>query len=182
MLNSLEQENLTWCERLYAAKAAELLLYGRALGLSHGESEDVLHETFVRLMSRALCPDNPDHYAVRAFRNRAFNYKRSLWRRLTRELESARWFERSTGETDAERMAMKCLEELPPDQREVIVLKIWHQYTFEAIGELLDVSPNTIAGRYRYGLQKLKAALKGNTYEGTEFLSANTLETAVSIH
>ena len=77
---------------------------------------------------------------------------------------------------------MKCLEELPPDQREVIVLKIWHQYTFEAIGELLDVSPNTIAGRYRYGLQKLKAALKGNTYEGTEFLSANTLETAVSIH
>jgi len=31
------------------------------------------------------------------------------------------------------------------DQREVIVLKIWHAYTFEAIGQLLAVSPNTVA-------------------------------------
>jgi hypothetical protein len=27
-----------WCEALYHAKAAELLLYGRALGLSHAEA------------------------------------------------------------------------------------------------------------------------------------------------
>ncbi len=39
-----------WCEPLYDAKAAELILYGRALGLSHGEAEDVLQETFLALM------------------------------------------------------------------------------------------------------------------------------------
>ena len=39
-----------WCEKLYRAKASELILYGRALGLSHGEAEDVLQETFIALM------------------------------------------------------------------------------------------------------------------------------------
>ena len=33
--------------------------------------------------------------------------------------------------TDAERAAMRCLQELPVAQREVIVLKVWHQCTFE---------------------------------------------------
>ena len=54
---------------------------------------------------------------------------------------------------------MRCLQKLPPDQREVIVLKIWHEHTFEEIGELLQTSPNTVAGRYRYGMEKLRACL-----------------------
>ena len=157
-----------WCECLYRAKASELILYGRALGLSHGESEDVVQETFLALMQRAEPPELPEHYCVRSFRNRALNYRRSLWRRLTRELESQRWFERSSGESPAEREAMQALAALPQEQREVIVLKVWHEHTFEEIGELLDVSPNTAAGRYRYGLQKLRTRLKGPSYERDE--------------
>ena len=65
---------------------------------------------------------------------------------------------------------MRCLGELPGEQREVIVLKIWHEYTFDELGELLQLSPNTVAGRYRYGLQKLRACLKGETYERLELL------------
>jgi RNA polymerase sigma-70 factor (ECF subfamily) len=157
-----------WCEPLYQAKAAELILYGRALGLSHSEAEDVLQETFVSLMQRPKPPEQPEHYCVRSFRNRALNYRRSLWRRLTREVESRRWFESAGSEPASERAAMRCLQNLPADQREVIVLKIWHQYTFEEIGELLERSPNTVAGRYRYGLQKIRACLKGQSYERTE--------------
>ena len=157
-----------WCEALYHAKASELLLYGRALGLSHAEAEDVLQETFVALMARAQRPDLPEHFCVRTYRNRALNYRRSLWRRLTRELESARWFERAPGESPEERAAMRGLAQLPQNQREVIVLKIWHKHTFEEIGELLDLSPNTAAGRYRYGLQKLRTLLKGPSYERDE--------------
>ena len=164
------QREPSWCERLYEAKAAELILYGRALGLSHGEAEDVVQETFVALLQRPQAPTQPERYCVRSFRNRARNCRRSLWRRLTRELESRRWFEREADETPQERAAMRCLAELPVDQREVIVLKIWHQYTFEELGELLELSPNTVAGRYRYGLQKLRAWLKGETYERMEAL------------
>jgi RNA polymerase sigma-70 factor (ECF subfamily) len=168
-----------WLERLYETKAAELILYGRALGLGHAEAEDVLQETFMTLMERDERPAEPEHYLVRSFRNRALNYRRTLWRRFTRELESHRWFEKSSDESHRERAAMKCLAELPVDQREVIVLKIWHRYTFEEIGGLLEISPNTAAGRYRYGLQKLKFCLQESTYERNELgNSIGFLETA----
>jgi RNA polymerase sigma-70 factor (ECF subfamily) len=157
-----------WCQPLYAAKAAELILYGRALGLGHSEAEDVLQETFVALMQLDRPPAKREHYCVRSFRNRALNYRRSLWRRLAREWESRRWFEKNADETAAERAAMKQLAQLPVEQREVIVLKIWHDCTFEEIGGLLDISPNTAAGRYRYGLQKIKSQLEGVIYEPTE--------------
>lgn len=145
-----------------------MILYGRALGLSHAEAEDVLQETFMALLRLVEPPEAPDRYCVRSFRNAALNYRRSLWRRLTRELESLRWFERAVDESPTERAAMRCLAELPPAQREVIVLKIWNRCSFEAIGELLEISPNTAAGRYRYGLERLRACLHGETYERDE--------------
>jgi RNA polymerase sigma-70 factor (ECF subfamily) len=160
-----------WCKALYDAKAAELILYGRALGLGHGEAEDVLQETFVALMQLPLPPAKREQYCVRAYRNRALNHRRSLWRRLTREWEvfadGHLWFEKSTEETDAEQKAMRALANLPVDQREAIVLKIWHGYTFEEIGGLLEISPNTAAGRYRYGLQKIKDQIQGVDHEPT---------------
>lgn len=161
-------DSTDWCRELYEARAAQLLLYGRALGLSHAEAEDVVQETFMALLQRESRPDCPDHYCLRSFRNRALNYRRSLWRRLTREFESRRWFEPSENETEAERAAMRSLQRLPADQREVLVLKIWHQYTFEEIGAFLEIPANTAAGRYRYGIEKLKRALKGTGYERHE--------------
>jgi RNA polymerase sigma-70 factor, ECF subfamily len=157
-----------WCGRLFDSQAAQLILYGRALGLSHGEAEDVLQETFLALMQLPSPPAKASHYCVRAFRNRTINYRRSLWRRLTREWESLRWFERTPDETSAERAAMRCLAGLPTEQREAIVLKLWHSYTFEEIGGLLEISPHTAAGRYRYGIQKMRAKMAGTTYEINE--------------
>ncbi len=120
------------------------------------------------LVRRPQAPSLPEHYCVRSFRNRALNYRRSLWRRLAREWESQRWFERGPSESPLEQDAMRCLATLPREQREVIVLKIWHDHTYEEIGELLEISPNTAAGRFRYGLQKLKQSLKGTAYERDE--------------
>jgi RNA polymerase sigma-70 factor (ECF subfamily) len=154
-----------WCEALYRAISPELALYGRALGLSHGEAEDVVQDTFAALLGLEERPENPRHYCLRAFRNRAVNYRRSLWRRMARQWEARGWFESSPGEPPLEKEAMQALSRLPQDQREVIVLKIWHQHTFEQIGELLEVSPNTAAGRYRYGLSKLRSILNRTGYE-----------------
>jgi RNA polymerase sigma-70 factor (ECF subfamily) len=162
-------DDQVWQQRLYRDKSAELLLYGRALGLSHSEAEDVLQETFLALLKLEEEPRNPMHYCVRGFRNRALNYKRGWLRRLTRELESHRWFERTENQPPAELAAMNCLQNLPTEQREVIVLKIWHELTFEEIASIQEISPNTAAGRYRYGLQKLRECLKEQDYEELEF-------------
>ena len=165
-----------WCERLYEAEAARLLLYGRALGLSHAEAEDVLHDTFQALLRRSARPDEPRAYLIRSYRNCALNHRRSLWRRLVRELEAGRWFERSAAESPRESLAMRVLATLPRDQREVIVLKIWHALTFDQIGRLLEASPNTIAGRYRYGLRKIRVAVEGVDYDELESQPFTLLE------
>jgi RNA polymerase sigma-70 factor (ECF subfamily) len=170
-----------WCEAIYDAKAAELILYGRALGLSHGEAEDVVQETFLTLLQMPIAPAKAENYSIRSFRNRALNHRRSLWRRLTREWESLRWFERSPEETPEEQAAMRCLADLPVEQREVIVLKVWHGYTFEEIAGLLEISANTVAGRYRYGLQKLKSKMEGVCYERDERDTITWLASAPSV-
>ena len=52
------------------------------------------------------------------------------------------------------------LAELPPDQRVIVHLKLWEGLTFDAIAETLEISPNTAASRYRYGLDKLRDRLR----------------------
>ena len=53
----------------------------------------------------------------------------------------------------------QALRELVPEQREVVYLKIWEELTFAEIGKVLDISPNTAASRYRYGVAHLKRGL-----------------------
>jgi RNA polymerase sigma-70 factor (ECF subfamily) len=149
-----------WAEDLFEAHAACLILYGRALGLGHSESEDSVQDVFAQLLQRPAPPRKPANYLVRAFRNHALNRKRSLWRRLARELESRDWFEPAEDPHPAERTAMNVLANLPAEQREVIVLKFWHGMTFDEVGEVTGVSPNTAAGRFRYGMDRLRRQLK----------------------
>ena len=55
----------------------------------------------------------------------------------------------------------EALAELPVEQREAIVLHIHGQMRFRAIAEMQGTSVNTVKGRYRYGIQKLRATLDG---------------------
>tara|TARA_Y100001934_G_scaffold131143_1_gene159027 strand:- start:3390 stop:3842 length:453 start_codon:yes stop_codon:yes gene_type:complete len=123
-------------------------------------AEDVLQETFVALLKLREIPQQPEFYETRAYRNKTFTFKRSIIRRFKRESEAENWLK--PGETDdpEEAVAIGALKGLPPNQREVIVLNIWHRHTFEQIGTLLKTSPNTVAARYRYGMQKLKQTLE----------------------
>lgn len=49
---------------------------------------------------------------------------------------------------------------LPPEQREVVFLKVWTGLTFAEIADVLATSANTAASRYRYGIEKLRRDLK----------------------
>jgi len=166
-VNPETEHNGRWCVTWYDRLAANLLLYGRSLGLTHSEAEDVLQDTFAALLKLKESPAQPQHYILRAYRNRSLNYRRNWWRRLKAEWESAQWFEPSAAENPAEAAAMRCLAGLPVEQREVIVLKIWQRMTFEEIGQMLELSPNTAAGRFRYGVEKLRRAMNehGEEYE-----------------
>ncbi len=45
---------------------------------------------------------------------------------------------------------------LPQEQREVVVLHVWGEFTFSQIGELLAISSNTAGSRYRFALARLR--------------------------
>ena len=45
-------------------------------------------------------------------------------------------------------------------------MKIWGEQTFAEIGEILGISQNTAASRYRYGLEALKRHLGGARRRG----------------
>ena len=53
----------------------------------------------------------------------------------------------------------RAISGLPDYYREVIMLKIWGELTFDQIADTLDIPMNTAASRYRYALQKLRRAL-----------------------
>jgi RNA polymerase sigma-70 factor (ECF subfamily) len=78
--------------------------------------------------------------------------------RLAAETETA-WFEPPGENGDRAELLERSLRDLPAEQREVVVLKIWGGLTFEAIGEVLGISPHTAASRYRYALNHLRRTL-----------------------
>ena len=57
------------------------------------------------------------------------------------------------------RALQRALSELPEEQREVVTLKIEGQLAFAEISQVLRISQNTAASRYRYALEKIRTAL-----------------------
>jgi RNA polymerase sigma-70 factor (ECF subfamily) len=55
----------------------------------------------------------------------------------------------------------EAMRQLPPEQREVIALRFEAGLGFRQIAHMQDVSINTVQGRCRYGMEKLRSALNG---------------------
>ena len=68
--------------------------------------------------------------------------------------------QRERGIADKSEQLEKALRKLPEEQREVVLLKIDGQLTYAQIAEVLEISINTAASRYRYALEKLREMLQ----------------------
>ena len=56
----------------------------------------------------------------------------------------------------------KLIDELPEDQRDVLVMRIYKDMSFKEIAERTDVSINTALGRMRYALINLRKVIEKN--------------------
>jgi RNA polymerase sigma-70 factor (ECF subfamily) len=54
----------------------------------------------------------------------------------------------------------KLIDELPTDQREVLVMRIYQDLSFKEIAEITGVSINTALGRMRYALMNLRKVIQ----------------------
>ncbi len=141
---------------MYDRHGPALLAYGCALLRDRSAAEDVLHQVFVRLLRGGLAIDgSAAAYLHRAVRNAALNHVRSRSREV--ELgQDAGWLVAPAGTTETAVALESALAALPQEQREIIVLRLWADMSFEEAAGVVGVSPNTAASRYRYGLAKLR--------------------------
>ena len=124
-------------------------------------AEDAIQQVFVKLAGRKKLPSvvvADSSYLRRAVRNECYRIL-NRWRREPAGLDGDSILAPvAAGPADREEQETveRALRRLPPEQREVIHMKIYEQMTFQQIADQLGESINTLAGRYRYGLAKLR--------------------------
>jgi len=154
-----------------------MLLFARQQTRSHQDAEDVLQDALVKLVEKIRNQEfiggeeawQP--YLYTTIRRLAIDLSRRDDRRKRREdtvgvadEEASQeafhpWFESESSDDETRVQLEEKLKELPDKFAEVIIMKIWGERTFAEIGEILDISQNTAASRYRYGLEALKRSL-----------------------
>jgi RNA polymerase sigma-70 factor (ECF subfamily) len=150
---------------LYDRFAPALFRVAVNLTGSPHDAEDAVQDVFVGVVcARTSLPkvDDLRAYLFAALRRAAL--RRTAARR-ERSLSPEELITLSTPQTksanseEALRLE-RALRTLPAEQREVVALKIDGGLTFAEIAVVLGISPNTAASRYRYALEKLRAALE----------------------
>ncbi|MEX2559461.1 MAG: RNA polymerase sigma factor [Pirellulales bacterium] len=147
-------------------------LFRAAIGLcgSREDAEDAVHDTFVGLWKTRSDWGRIQDMSAYLFGSLRHVAARQRARRA-RAAELASAAGQATGtasgtaaEFDRREELERALRLLPTEQREVIALKIHGGLTFAETAAVLAISANTAASRYRYGLEKLRAALGGQLH------------------
>ena len=147
-------------ERLLAEHGSPLVLLARQWSSA---PEDVLQEAMLELVRQDPPPDNPVGWIYRVVRNRAISSARRVWRRTRHEQTASfrgePWFRPNDGEgLDAE-AATEALHNLPIEQRETLVARLWGGLSFAEVAELTGTSSSTAQRRYHAGLVALRERL-----------------------
>jgi RNA polymerase sigma-70 factor (ECF subfamily) len=152
-------------EMIWTEYAADLLGYLASMHGSRSEAEDTLQEVFVTVAkkrasvaaARSLKP-----YLFQLARNVALNRIKQN-KRIQGPLDADfDWLVPVDRDPQNEEQAWQlaaALASLPEKQRAVLVLKFYRDRTLSEIGELLGISENTAASRFRYGMEKLRVML-----------------------
>ena len=153
-------------ERIHDEHVVEMFRHGMALLREESAVRDLLQDVFLKLASGRINSreiENERAYLLRMVHHAAIDrMRRSKVRRDHAEQSPPDLFESSP---DPDREAFRqqlemALDQVPVEQREVLVLKLWQELTFEEIARICDIPPNTAASRYRYGIDKLRALLR----------------------
>ncbi|WP_226895492.1 RNA polymerase sigma factor [Luteolibacter marinus] len=155
-------------ERIHDEHAVAMFRHGMALLRNEASVRDVMQDVFLKLAAgRFPDPDNERAYVLRMVHHAAIDRMRR--NKVRQDHASAAPEEIFVKSADPDREAFRqrleeALGQLPPEQREVVVLKLWEERTFDEISRICGIPLNTAASRYRYALDKLRGLLRP-TYE-----------------
>lgn len=154
---------------LYRRFKGPLVGYAQTLTGDRDSAEEVVHDVLTGLLHRRARSDSEKEMQNLLFtsvRNRALNLLRG------RKTQAAFVRERggyllhhpgapSNAAAAAEEAELNLLlSGLPAEQREAVYLKVFCEYTYAEIGELLGEPLGTIRSRCNYGLKKIETWLQ----------------------
>ncbi|HEV7226142.1 MAG TPA: RNA polymerase sigma factor [Pirellulales bacterium] len=126
-------------------------------------AEDVVQDALVQLVRQPRLPERVVPWLYRVVRNGAISASRAAGRRRRHEAAAAHrdesWFALAAAERLDAIEVTRTLRELPEEQRETIVARLWGGLTFEDIAELSGASSSTAHRRYEAGLAALRERL-----------------------
>ena len=156
----MPRENL---QELFASLSNALVLYARQWCRT---PEDAVQEAFIDLANCASEPTYPKAWLYTTTRRKAQNIARAESRhrnhleQLIQESGVDRageyWLEPNTQNGISVSEVLDGLESLQPDQREMIIAKVWGELTFEELAVLMNCSPASAHRRYVLALTELK--------------------------
>jgi RNA polymerase sigma-70 factor (ECF subfamily) len=169
-------------------------VFGYLMGMVRDRSvaNDLFQETFLRVIA-AMRRDRGSYtrqgkwlyWVMRIARNAALDHLRTRkkWRDVdAAERDGSFWDRLPDGVPPVDQQVAvrqqvdlleACIERLPPEQREVLLLRHETDLTFREIADLTDVSINTALGRMRYALINLRKMMNEQLEEDGERIRAH---------
>lgn len=157
---------------IYGLYKDELVSLAAVLLRDKATAEDVVHDVFAGLVQRRSSlriAKNLRAYLFTSVTNRVRQHIRKSNKRGASSLDvrdDARIDEGNPPEwwlvlDEQKRDLAQALSKLPYEQREVVMLRHFSDLRFKTIAATQKVSVNTVQGRYRYGIDKLRSLLNG---------------------
>lgn len=140
---------------------------------SHGAAEDILQDTWIKVM-RKIHQYDPSRPFISWLTRIAVNGCRDYWRREQRrrfwkqstvnnkdsdsKLEET-FIQEDTEMRENQAVITRALMKISRKLREVVVLKFFNGMTYEEIAQVLDIPAGTVKSRLHYALSKLRENL-----------------------
>ncbi len=145
----------------YEAFGSELVLYARQL--IQAGAEDIVHDAFIKLMNQIRTPSNVRAWLYTTVRNAAITVIRTRKRHKKHDErikdQKPKWFQAKFETLIDASIAQKAMQKLPPQQREVVVMRIWGQMTLRQIAAITDCSVTTVHSRYKMAIKAMRKTM-----------------------
>ena len=177
----LEDKRLVWkfnrgdldaLRGIYEKYKDDLVTLAAALLTDTSSAEDVVHDVFVsfiRSSGKFRLTGSLKGYLATCVANSARNVNKAKCRSRSVALDETEPPATAVSNCPEHhaifgeelRQLSRALEQLPYEQREVLLLHSYSGMKFKAIAGQMGVSINTVQGRYRYAMDKLRSMLDG---------------------
>ncbi len=150
-----EASDVTWSQ-IYRDERDGLVRLAYLITGSQAVAEDLVQDTFIRVMSRLDASDEPGAYLRRSVVNACYSWHRRSWREV-REIDE----DRMKPHRDAQPVEMwDSLSKLSPRQRTILVMRYYLDMTEADVAATLGCRIGTVKSTSHRALKDLRRMLQ----------------------